>query len=409
MKKRVLLLGTFDTKAAEFGFLRDELIKRGAQVVTMDVGSFRANVPFRVDYTLREMMARETAGESAFSDRGSAVYAVSAYAKKLVSTLYERGEIDGIMGMGGGGGTSIATIAMSGLPFGVPKLCISTLASGDTRPFIGGKDIILIPSVVDICGLNSISRKVISHAAAAMAGMLTDTASTELETASITVLLSMFGNTTEAGTACMDLLKARGAEVLVFHAVGTGGEALEDLAARGCATAVLDLTTTEWADELCGGLYSAGTSRLVGPGKSGIPHLIIPGCIDMVNFGSMDSIPKKYRDANRRFFPWSPQAVLMRTNKEENAKMGQIFAEKANQAPDTTSILIPKDGFSALDKAGGVFYDLEADNAFTEALRRHISEKVPVVEVPYHINEPAFAAKAVEMLLELIAKNKFKP
>ena len=219
----------------------------------------------------------------------------------------------------------------------------------------------------------------------------------------------MFGNTTEAGTACMDLLKARGAEVLVFHAVGTGGEALEDLAARGCATAVLDLTTTEWADELCGGLYSAGTSRLDGPGKSGIPHLIIPGCIDMVNFGSMDSIPKKYRDANRRFFPWSPQAVLMRTNKEENAKMGQIFAEKANQAPDTTSILIPKDGFSALDKAGGVFYDLEADNAFTEALRRHISEKVPVVEVPYHINEPAFAAKAVEMLLELIAKNKFKP
>ena len=214
----------------------------------------------------------------------------------------------------------------------------------------------------------------------------------------------MFGNTTDCVNMCAEALSAKGYEILIFHATGTGGRTMESLVAERLVDAVLDITTTEWADTVCGGVLDAGTDRLSAPGRMGVPHLIVPGCVDMANFGPMDTVPQKYRDAGRTFYEWNPTITLMRTNVAENRRMGQVFAEKANAARGPVAFLIPLGGVSILDGDGQPFCDREADRAMFDAIKANVREDIPIVEMDCNINDPAFAARAAEIMLGLIGR-----
>ena len=407
-QKTVLMVGTFDTKRDEFAFLREELVRHGLTVISLDAGIRESASVFPVDITAGETAKR--GGKTLdllrkAGDRGQAVTVMGRGARAIAEELFAAGEIAGVIGMGGGGGTSIATTAMSGLPIGVPKLCISTAASGDTSGYIRERDIVLFPSVVDICGINAFSRKIISNAAAAFSGMVGNTAREESGEDEEAVFLSMFGNTTAAGERCRALLQKARYTVVVFHAIGSGGRALEELVREGYAAGVLDLTTTELADEVCGGHLSAGPTRLDAPGEMNVPHLIVPGCLDMVNYMESETIPGRYLSGERTFFRWAPEASLMRTNAEENALLGRIFAEKANRAKTTTAFLIPQGGYSELSREGGKFEDREADWAFEGSLREHLDPEIRIETCRGNINDPEFADQAVRMMISLLNKN----
>ncbi|HEY2123195.1 MAG TPA: Tm-1-like ATP-binding domain-containing protein, partial [Chthoniobacterales bacterium] len=302
---------------------------------------------------------------------------------------------------GGSGGSSIIASAMRALPIGVPKVLVSTVASGDVSFYVRGKDITMIPSIVDVAGLNRISRLIYSRAAGAICGMVQNAPPEASEDQPI-ITASMFGNTTDCVNECLKLLKAEGYEVLVFHATGAGGRAMETLVADGLVEAVLDITTTEWADELCHGVFSAGPERLDAPGQRGVPHLIVPGCVDMANYRAPSTVPEEYRKAKRLFYEWNPSVTLMRTNAEENRQMGKIFARKANSATGPVAFLIPTRGVSMLDGDGQPFCDREADQALIDGIKATLKPGIPVVELDVNINDRAFASKAVEMMLELI-------
>jgi uncharacterized protein (UPF0261 family) len=323
----------------------------------------------------------------------------------VAKRLHDEGRFDGIIGMGGTGGSSVVTAAMRALPLGVPKVCVSTAASGDTSAYVGTKDVTMIPSIVDVAGINRVSRIIFARAAGAICGMVTSEVPAAAKERPI-ITASMFGNTTECVDACREALVDKGYEVLVFHATGAGGKAMESLVREGLVDAVLDITTTEWADAICGGVFDAGPERLSAAGEMGVPHLIVPGCVDMANFGGPDTVPQKYRDAGRTFYEWNPSVTLMRTNAEENAEMGRIFAEKANAAKGPVAFLIPLRGVSILDGDGELFCDREADQAMFDAIKSGLREDIEVVELDANINDPEFAAKAVEMMLALIAQGK---
>jgi uncharacterized protein (UPF0261 family) len=408
MSKTILVIGAFDTKGTEYAFLRQQILARGYSVLTMNIGVLGSTTLFPVDIQAEEV-ARYGGGDLKTlrfkKDRGEAMRVMSMGAPAIVKSFYENGRFDGIIGMGGTGGTSIVTSAMRALPVGVPKVCVSTAASGNTWVYVGTKDVTMIPSIVDVAGLNRISRIIFSCAAGAICGMV------EVELPATTkdkpiIAASMFGNTTDCVNACVKSLSDKGYEVLVFHATGTGGKIMESLVLEGLVDAVLDITTTEWADTLCGGVFDAGPERLSGPGEMSIPHLIVPGCVDMANFGAPDTVPKKYRDANRKFYEWNPSATLMRTDIEENEKMGKIFAQKANAAKGPVAFLIPLRGVSILDGDSQPFCDREADKAMFDAIKSNIRKDIPVVEMDNNINDPEFAAEAVDMMLGLIAKSK---
>jgi uncharacterized protein (UPF0261 family) len=303
--------------------------------------------------------------------------------------------------MGGTGGTSVITAGMQSLPIGVPKVMVSTAASGDTSTYVGTRDIAMFPSVVDVAGVNRISRPIFTRAAGAICGMVESEPEESTDERPI-LAASMFGNTTECVDRCREALTEKGYEVLVFHATGTGGKTMESLVDDGLIEAVLDITTTEWADEICGGVFSAGPTRLDAPGKAGIPHLIVPGCIDMANYGPRDTVPDKFND--RLLYEWNPSVTLMRTNAEENRLMGEIFAKKINAATGPVAVLIPLKGVSILDGDGEMFCDREADQAMFDALKSNLRDDIRVVEIDHNINDEAFSTKAVEMMLELIAK-----
>ncbi len=406
MPKRVVMLGTFDSKATEFAFLRDRLIEHGCEVISVNAGIFGSTELFPITHEAGDVA--RSGGEAlaalrTLQDRGKAVATMTQGAKWFVRDLFDAEGFDGIIGMGGSGGTSIVTSAMRNLPLGIPKVCVSTLASGDTAPYIGTSDIILIPSIADIAGINRISRQVLTQAAAAFCGMLNAVVPAASSDRPL-IATSMFGNTTKCVDACREALDQAGYEVVVFHATGTGGRILEGLADARLVDAVLDITTTEWTDQLCGGILSAGSDRLDAPGRRGLPHLIVPGCIDMCNFGGMSTVPEKYRTGDRLFYEWTSTVTLMRTTVAENQELGRIFGEKANAATGPVAFLFPLKGVSMLDADGEIFCDRAADQAFFDAVKANVRPEIPVVELDANINDPAFAAKAVEMLLELIAK-----
>ena len=402
----ILMIGAFDTKGLEYAFLREELLTRGHQVIAVDTGVVGESAVFPIDVRAEEVAQM---GESslealrAAGDRGLAMKVMSVGAALCAKTLYTEGRFAGIIGMGGSGGSSVVTAAMRALPVGVPKVCISTVASGDTSAYVGAKDVVLIPSIVDVAGMNRISRVIFSRAAGAISGMVEREPMPVVREAPV-VVASMFGNTTECVNACAAQLGDRGYEVLVFHATGMGGRTMESLVSEGLVDGVLDITTTEWADEICGGVFSAGSTRLEAASAHGVPQLVVPGCIDMANFGGMDTVPRRYKDAERLFYEWNPAVTLMRTNADENAQMGRIFAEKANASIGPVAFLLPLEGVSILDGDGELFCDREADRAFFNALKNHLRSDIPVYEAELNINAPAFSARAVELLLGLMSE-----
>lgn len=406
--KRICLLGAFDTKGPEYAFVREQILARGHEVLTVNTGVMGSTDLFPVDVEADRMAA---AGDGSLQqlrekkDRGEAMKIMCAGAPAIIKSLYDDGKIDGIMGLGGTGGTTVVTAAMRALPLGLPKVCVSTVASGDVAVYVGTKDITMIPSIVDVAGINRVSRIIFARAAGAICGMVEADVS-ESKNDQPVITASMFGNTTECVNACMAKLTAKGNEVLVFHATGTGGKAMESLVKEGLVDAVLDITTTEWADTVCGGVFDAGPERLDAAGQMGIPHLIVPGCVDMANFGGMNTVPEKYKKAKRIFYEWNPSVTLMRTNKEENEKMGKVFAAKANAAKGPVAFLFPLKGVSILDGDGEQFCDRETDKVLFDTIKTHLKDGIAVVEMDNNINDPEFSAKAVEMMLDLINQAK---
>ena len=410
MAKKVIVAGAFDTKGSEYKFIIDLLKQKNLQVITVNTGVMGSTDIFAVDIqadAVAKAGGTEIETLRKANDRGRAIAVMSEGLAATLRDLYSKEKFDGVIGMGGTAGTNVVTSGMRGLPYGLPKICVSTVAAGDVSPYVGISDIIMIPSLTDISGLNPLSQAIFTNAAGALVGMVEMRKSDAAKVAGgrPTIAASMFGNTTPCIDACREALNQQGYEVLVFHATGAGGKTMEKLIDEGLVQGVLDITTTEWADTLCGGVFDAGPTRLDGPGKAGIPHLISPGCIDMCNFGNPDTIPSKYKD--RLFYKWNPQVTLMRTTAEENRKIGEIFAEKANKSKGKVTFLIPLKGYSMLDsvndkKEPQLFWDPAADKAFIEGLKSKLKPGIDIVELDANINDPVFSKKAVELFLSMM-------
>ncbi len=397
--KTIALIGTFDTKGEEFSFLRERIENAGLRTMMIDVGVL-GSPTFAADISQAEVAAAANEDLVALQkekDRGRSVTAMARGATVILARLQGQGVIHGVASLGGSAGTAIATAAMRALPYGFPKLMVSTVAAGDTKPYVGTKDICMMPSVLDISGLNYVSRRILSNAAGAICGMVTAEPARASDDKPL-IAATMFGVTTPCVTAARRILEKKGYAVLVFHATGTGGQAMEQLIADGAITAVLDLTTTELADELIGGVMSAGPDRLEAAGRRGIPQLVCPGAIDMVNFGPVDTVPAQFR--TRQLYVHNPTVTLMRTTPEECAEIGHITATRLNRASGLVTVLIPLQGVSAIDKPGGPFYSPEALDSYRRALKATLSSQIKLVELDAHINDERFAHAAAELLLE---------
>ncbi len=391
------VLGTLDSKGAEHAFVAEVIRCRGHQTLLIDVGT--GGVPqVTPDITREEVAAAgqiELAPLIAQADRGACVSAMVAAAPRLLARLHQEGRIDGVISLGGGGGTAIATAAMRNLPIGFPKLMVSTLASGNTAHYLGTKDITMMPSVVDVAGLNRISKTIFSRAAGAICGMVETMLDVDHDRPLI--VASMFGNTTDCVNHAKCVLEQAGYEVLVFHSTGAGGQAMEALIASGLVAGVLDVTTTEWADELVGGVLSAGPQRLQAAATAGIPAVIAPGCLDMVNFGQRETVPNKFAD--RTFYIHNPQVTLMRTNAAECAALGQTLAEKLNAYTAPVTVLLPRRAISVISAPGQPFHDPQADEALFTSLTQSLREEIEVISMDEEINAPVFAERCAEALL----------
>jgi uncharacterized protein (UPF0261 family) len=402
----VLLLGTLDTKGIEFGFVRDQLQTAGVPVLLADAGVL-GPPQVKPDLSREAFYSRvgvkvQTLQQAA--DRGQAIQAAETAAVALAQDLHREGCLSGVLGLGGSAGTTIGTAAMRAVPVGVPKVMVSTLASGDVRNFVGTRDIFLLYSVVDIAGLNRISRKILSNAAAAMIGLVQNSARTEPVASDKPVIAAtMFGVTTPCVEAARAILEAAGYEVLVFHATGSGGRTMEGLIRDGLIAGVLDITTTELADERVGGILSAGPDRLTAAAMVGIPQVISVGALDMVNFGPANTVPERFQ--GRRFYQHNANVTLMRTTPEENDALGQEIANKACAAKGPTAVLLPLSGVSAIDAPGKPFAWPEADAALFQSLRNW-TYGVDLIEIDAHINDEIFARTAAETLLQMLRRTQ---
>jgi uncharacterized protein (UPF0261 family) len=398
----IALVGTLDTKGDEYAFLRDRITETGAGTVVIDVGVL--GEPRITPDVAREDVARAAGADHAelvaSGDRGHAMEVMGRGAAAVLAGLLDEGRLDGVISVGGSGNSSVAAEAMRDLPIGLPKLIVSTLASGDTRPYVGAKDVTMTYSVVDIAGVNEVSARILANAAGAIAGMARATVPPMRDGRPL-VAATMFGVTTPAVTRARERLEELGYEVLVFHATGTGGQSFEALAADGRIVGALDLTTTELADELVGGVLSAGPDRLEAAGRAGIPQVVSLGALDMVNFGPRDSVPPQFKD--RLLYVHNPTVTLMRTTADENAELGRRIARKLNAAGSPTVLYVPLGGVSAIDVDGMPFHDPEADAALFDALRAELDrDRVEVHELEADVNDEAFATAMADRLHELI-------
>jgi uncharacterized protein (UPF0261 family) len=396
----VYLLVTLDTKGPEAAFVRDRLQTLGVSVTVVDTGCIGEPV-FPGDVTRAQVF--EAAGTTLAAmlekrDRGAAVAQAAAGAAKVVQAAYQRRDLQGVLALGGSAGTTIGTTAMRALPLGVPKLMVSTLASGQVRPWVGDKDIAMLNSVVDIAGVNRVSRAILGNAAAAMAGMVREQAP-EASTDRPLVAATMFGVTTPCVLRAREVLEAAGYEVLVFHATGSGGQAMESLIADGLIAGVLDITTTELADELVGGILTAGPTRLTAAGRRGVPQVVSVGALDMVNFGPPETVPDKFR--NRKFYQHNPTVTLMRTTAAENAALGEELGRKVAATTGPAAILLPLRGVSAIDREGQPFDDPQARQMLYDGIRQHRGS-IELLELDCHINDPQFAETTAKKLIELM-------
>ncbi len=394
----IAVIGTFDTKAEEHAYVADLIKQQGYDVLLIDLGTGdepqitpdinRFQVADSAGIDLKEIMTRH--------DRGECVVAMSKAIPVLLSQLQEENKIDGVISLGGGGGTALGTAGMRALPIGFPKLMVSTLASGATEHYVGTKDIVMMPSIVDVAGINSISKIIFKRAVGAICGMVDMDVKSSQEKPLI--VASMFGNTTECINIAKAVLEDNGYEVLVFHATGVGGKTMESLIESGMVKGVLDLTTTEWADELVGGTLSAGANRMDAMSNANVPAVIAPGCLDMVNFGAKDTISDDF--SKRLFYVHNPQVTLMRTNIDENRELGRIISEKANANSAATVMMLPKKGISQISELGQPFHDNDADNALFDSIKK--SYKGEIMEFDETINSPVFAKECAIQLLALI-------
>lgn len=404
MVKTIALLGALDTKGAEYDFVRQCIERHGHRTLLVDVGVLG---PARTEPDVsRDEVARAAGAEAALlaakADRGEAMATMSRGATAVIARLWAEGRFQAIMALGGGGGTSIACAAMRALPLGVPKVMVSTVAGGDVSGYVGAQDIVMIPAVVDVAGINQISREVFARAAGAVCGMV-DVDVPRGEDRPL-VAASMFGNTTHCVEQAKAVVEGAGYEVLVFHATGTGGRTMEMLIESGRIAGVLDLTTTEWADQLVGGVLAAGPTRLEAAARRGVPAVVAPGCLDMVNFWAPSTIPEKFR--GRKFYPHNPNITLMRTTPEENWALGRVLAEKLNLSVGPVAVLFPLGGLSVIDSPGGAFWWPEADRALLEGLREGLRPDIPLAEFDGNINDRAFAQRAAQILLQFIQCRK---
>jgi len=394
----IAVLGTLDSKGEEHAFVAALKAKHGHKPLLIDVGT-GGPATVQPDITREQVAAAagiDLAALMAKQDRGECVVAMTKAAPACVAKLAADGRIDGIISLGGGGGTAIGTAAMRALPLGFPKLMVSTLAAGNVAPYLGTKDITMMPSIADVAGLNRLSRVIFTRAAGAICGMVG--AVPEVGASKPLIVASQFGNTTICVTEAKKVLEAAGYEVLVFAATGTGGRIMESVIESGIVAGVLDITTTEWADELVGGNLNAGPERMDAAAKANIPVVVAPGCLDMVNFGEKASVPAKF--AGRNFYIHNPQITLMRTTADECRQLGEIVAKKANAYQAGTAIMIPKKAISVISAAGQPFHDAAADEALFTALKKHA--KVPVHEFDLAINDKEFAQACAYKLIELI-------
>jgi uncharacterized protein (UPF0261 family) len=397
----VVLVGTLDTKGEEYAFLRSRLELAGVGTLVVDVGT-QGPPRTEPDVPREEVAAAgglDLAALTAAADRGAAVQAMCAAAPVVVRRLYDEGRCQGVLAAGGSGNTAIATAAMRALPVGVPKVVVSTMASGDTSPYVDVSDVVLVPAVTDVAGLNSVSARILANAAAAVAGMVT-APDVDLGPSRPVVAATMFGVTTPAVTAAREELVGRGYEVLVFHATGTGGRAMEGLVEAGYVAGVLDLTTTELADDLVGGVLSAGPHRLEAAGRLGVPQVVSLGALDMVNFGPRDTVPPAF--AGRDLHVHNPTVTLMRTTPDECAELGRRLAAKLSAATGPVALFVPLRGVSAMSGEGGPFADPAADAALRAGLREGLAPHVEVHEIDAHINDPAFAEAMAARLDEFL-------
>ncbi len=400
----VYIIGTLDTKGDEVAFARELLRNQGIKPKVIDAGTlgapaFKADVPreevFRhAGVALEEIAAR--------GDRGEAVAASARGVANLLGELGRSGMVLGVLGMGGSAGTVIGTAGMRALPFGVPKVMVSTLASGQTRPYVGGSDIMMLYPVADIAGLNRLTCRALRNAALALSGMVQGD---QLWLAPATdrpiIGATMFGVTTPCVDRARKAMEASGFEVVVFHATGVGGQSMEGLVRDGQIAGLLDLTTTELADELVGGILTAGPERLETAVKRGTPQVVSVGALDMVNFGPVSTVPERFAD--RKFHVHNPSVTLMRTTPEENATLGAWLGRVLSDAKAPMVVMLPLRGVSALDAPGKPFFDPEADRALFGAIEEQLANH-PFVRLDRrdeHINDPAFADAAAENLLGL--------
>lgn len=401
--KTIAIAGTFDTKGAEFLYVKSVIESLGLKTFTIHSGVFESM--FTPDVTnievadaagadLREIAARK--------DRSAGTEVLAQGMERIVPKLYAEGKFDAILSFGGTGGTSIVTAGMRALPIGVPKLMVSTVASGNTAPYVGTSDIIMFPSIVDVSGLNSFSTKIFTNAAHAIAGMVQFESAAPMDKKPL-IAATMFGVTTPCIDYAREHLEAHGYEVLVFHATGTGGRTMESLIEAGFIDGVLDLTTTEWCDELVGGVLAAGPNRLEAAGRCKVPQVVSTGALDMVNFGPYDTVPEAFR--GRNLYKHNPSVTLMRTTVEENRQLGGILAGKLNSSQGPTVLMLPLKGVSMLDVEGEAFHGTEEDKMLFDTLRQRIDrETVELIEMNTDINDQAFAVAAADKLMELMKR-----
>lgn len=398
---RVVVIGTLDTKKEECTFASDCLRRLGCRAIIMDTGIFSEATADVSASSVAEASGHTLLDLRQDGDRGMAVRAMAEGAATLLARLQEGGEVDAVLSLGGSGGTFIGTAAMRALPFGVPKLMLSTVASGDVGSYVMQSDITMMYSVADIAGLNQLSRRVIANAAAAIAGMAREARNPwDRQNGKGAVAMTMFGITTPAVTLARRRLEAEGYEVVVFHANGAGGRAMESLIADGKINAVLDLTTTELADEVAGGVLSAGPTRLEMAGAMGLPQVVSLGALDTINFRQPQSLPERMR--GRRILSHNPDVTLVRTDPDEAHRIGEMMGRKLSAARGPVAVGIPRGGLSLLSTKGGPFEDRQADTALIDALLSALPNRIEIIETERDLNDPAFVIALTDKLDEFL-------
>ncbi len=402
MTKSVYAVATMDTKGVELSWVASLLRNIGVSVKTVDIGTQRPP-DLTADISREIVLGTECSALNSL-DRGHAISRMAEALRSYLVAETAAGRVAGVIGLGGSGGTSLITTAMRALPIGLPKLMVSTVASGNVGPYVDCNDITMMYSVVDVAGLNAVSELILGNAARAMAGMVSHQA--DHSTSRPAIGMTMFGVTTPCVDRVRRQLESDGYDCLVFHATGAGGRAMEQLVASGLISGVLDITTTEVADEVVGGVFPAGAHRFEKLLASRVPLVLSLGALDMVNFGAMDTVPAEFR--HRKLHIHNSQVTLMRTSVEENRQIAAWIAEKLNQSVAPLTLLIPSGGVSLLDVPGQPFYDPEADAALFDELskRLHVTDERQLIRLPYAINSPEFSAALVEHFRTLIEKHR---